>query len=198
MTELGPTARDEVLRAWCERDRACSLVPEDHRFIEDSSALRALIVELAAGRGPAGEDLPVDDLYDACGVIGRMIAQSGGSPTLASALIDHASETIDARGAAWIAPARAAVAEGFAAALVEGVERRALEAWEYPRCAVSLDAGAIAVTASYPCEDPEAIAEWAARVAKAIALGGARRAFVSGDARGALVDALAFVGVLVV
>ena len=69
---------------------------------------------------------------------GASSPSAGGSPTLASATLDHAADVLDARSAAWLVPARAAVAEGFAAALVESAQLETMRTWEFPSCAVPL------------------------------------------------------------
>jgi hypothetical protein len=92
------------------------------------------------------------------------------------------------------------VVEGFASELLERATLEALGTWEFPRCAVSLPDGAIAVAAGYPSEDGEVLADWAARVAKAAALRGVRRAFVDGAPQpcDALAEAFDVVGIAVV
>jgi hypothetical protein len=186
--------REAVVAAWCARDRESAVLPADRQIVDASAALRTWIVDRALSAGPH------DDLYDACAILGRFIAQRGGSPTLASLTINHAADALGVRGSTWIAPACAAVAEGFAATLVESALRSAMHAWEFPSCAVALDESTIAVAAGHPSDDPEVIAAWAARIAKAAALKGVRRAIVSGGdmARSAVVDALALVGIEVV
>jgi hypothetical protein len=185
------TNRDAIVEAWCAKDRARAVLPADRAIVDGSIAPRALVVDLVL----AGD--PEDELYDACGVLGRLIAQRAGSPTLASATIDHAAEAMGMAHAPWLAPARAAVAEGFAGALIEDARRESAQAWEYPCCAVPLDEGSIAVCAGHPSDDDELLAAWAGRVAKAAALKGIRRATVSGNAsaRAALIEALDLVGV---
>jgi hypothetical protein len=185
------TNRDVIVEAWCAKDRARAVLPADRAIVDGSSAPRALIVDLVLSGDPE------DELYDACGVLGRLIAQRAGSPTLASATIDHAAEAMEMANAPWLAPARAAVAEGFAGALIEESRRECAQAWEYPSCAVPLVEGAIALCAGHPSDDDEALAAWAGRVAKAAALQGVRRAKVAGNAlaRAALIEALGLVGV---
>jgi hypothetical protein len=188
---MKPTDRDAVIAAWCAKDRARGVLPADREIVDASTALRALVVDLVLAGGPE------DELYDACAVLGRLIAQRGGSPTLASATLDHACEALDARAAPWLVPARAALAEGFAAALIEDVKREAMRAWDYPACVVPLGEAAIAVAAGHPSDDDEVLAAWAARVAKTAAAKGIRRAVVAGgeSAREAVSDALALVGI---
>jgi hypothetical protein len=183
--------RDALVSIWCENDLALAVLSADRKVIDDSTTIRALIVELVLTDGAA------DELYDACAVLGRMIAQRGGSPTLASATVDHAADALDARDAPWVIPARAALAEGFASALIEAARREAAEAWEFPSCAVALGEAALAIAAGHPSDDDEVLAAWAARVAKSAALRGVRRAVIAGgeSACAALVDALYLVGI---
>ncbi|MGO9834243.1 MAG: hypothetical protein ACLP1X_08515 [Polyangiaceae bacterium] len=159
--------------------------------MDASTSLRALIVDLALSGGAD------DEIYDACGVLGRLIAQRGGSPTLASLTIDHACDALGAREAPWMAPARAAVAEGFAMALTEEAKREAAKGWEFPGCAVTIGDSALALAAGHPSDDDEVLAAWAARVANAAALKGVRRAIVAGPdrPRAALAEALTVAGI---
>jgi hypothetical protein len=187
---MGP-GHNEVLAAWCESDLACAVLPADRAMIQDSMAVRTLIVDRVLADGSC------DELYDACAVLGRLLAQHGGSPTLASAIVDHLADTLDLRDAPWVGPARGALAEGFALALVETARRDAMRTWEFPNCVVPLGQAALAIAAGHPADDEEDLAAWAARVAQGAALQGVRRAIVAGEERAcsALVDALALVGV---
>lgn len=186
-----PVDRNAAVIAWSARDRTRAVLPADHEIIDASASLRSLIVDLVIAAGPT------DELYDACAMLGRMVAQRGGSPTLASVTLDHAAEVLGAHEAPWLVAARAALAEGFAAQLVEQARRDAMNAWDYPACVVPLGEAALAIAAGHPSDDDEVLAAWAARVAKAAALQGIRRAVVSGGerARAALLDALGLVGI---
>jgi hypothetical protein len=183
--------RDAVVAAWSARDRARGVLRADREFVDTSASVRALIVDLVIAGGPE------DELYDACAVLGRLIAQRAGSPTLASATLDHACEALDSRGAPWLVPARAALAEGFAAALIEDARREGMQTWEFPACAVPLGEAAVAIAAGHPSDDDEVLSAWAARVANGAARKGVRRAVVAGGerAKAAVVDALALVGI---
>jgi hypothetical protein len=180
-----------VVVAWCRMDLARAVLPADRDAIEASITVRSLIVDLAIAGGPD------DELYDACAVLGRMLAQRCSSPTLASATVDHAAEAIGARAAPWVVPARASLAEGFASGLVEAARREAMDPWEFPGCAVPLGEAALAIAANPPSDDDEVLAGWAARVANAAALRGVRRAVVAGGERpcAAIIDALNLVGI---
>jgi hypothetical protein len=183
--------RSVILASWAEADRARAVLPADREIIDASASLRGLIVDLLMTRGEA------DELYDACSMLGRLIASRGGSPTFASATLDGASEALGTPGATWLVPARATVVESFSAALAESARREADQGWEFPSCAVPLGQAAVAIAAGLPSDDDEQIAAWAARVAKAAALAGIRRAVVSGNERActAVLDALALVGI---
>jgi hypothetical protein len=185
------TEQETVVTAWCERDHEHAVLPADREVIDGSRSIRALVVDLAISNG-AG-----DELYDACAVLGRLMGELGASPTLASFTIEDACAALGAGDAPWAAPARAAVAEGFAAALVEGVRREGMHAWDFPSCTVALGEAALAIAAGHPSDDDEVLAAWAGHVARAAALKGVRRAVIAGNerARTALLEALAFVGI---
>jgi hypothetical protein len=188
---MSQTDREAIVSDWCARDRARCVLAADREIVDASTAVRALIVDLARA-----EDAE-DELYDACAVMGRLIAQRQGSPTLASATLDHACEAMSAPSPPWLVPARAALAEGFAAALIESVRAEDVRSWEFPACTVPLGEAAVAITAGHPSDDDEVLAAWAGRVAKGAAAKGVRRAVVAGNdrARAAVVDALALVGI---
>jgi hypothetical protein len=189
---------DEIVAAWCARDRARAFLRIDHEVIESTTAVRALIVEralVAAG--------PHRDLFSACGVLGRLVGERGGSPTLAGTIIDGVLEALDAaeghatRDASWVASARAALAEGYAAARQEAARAEMRARWEYPTCAVALHEGIVSIAAGYPDDDEDALGAWASRVAHAAALAGVRRAVLGGPAPAvaALEDALNVAGI---
>jgi hypothetical protein len=182
---------EEALAAWSRCDLACAVLPADRELVAASTTVRALVVDLLVQAGPC------DELYDACAVLGRLFAQRGGSPTLASATIDHVAEALASPGAAWVPSARAALWEGFASALLESAQQAAMLAWEYPACSVPLGEGALAVAAGHPSDDDEVLAAWSARIARGATLRGVRRAIVSGGDRAseALLDAFQVVGI---
>lgn len=185
-----PDSREAMQRAWAENDAARAVLPADRAVIGDAASLRALVLDALGGRHDA------DELYDACALLGRTIAQHGGSPTFASSTLDGAAEVSGQRGA-WLVAGRAALLEGFSAALAEAAHREVARAWEYPACAVALGEAGVAIAAGYPSDDDEEVTAWAARVAKAAALSGIRRAVVAGRqaACAALLDAFALVGI---
>ncbi len=188
---MASTERDRLVAAWCAGDHLFAVLPADHAIIEGSLSLRSMIADLARSGGTD------EELYDVCAMLGRFVAQHGGSSTLVSQTIDQAGDAFGARGAPWVAPARAALVEGYASTLLEKAEEEARGNWDFPKCVVALSETRIAVAAGYPSEDPELLSEWAAKIAKAAALRGVRRAFVSGPnlARTSVEDALAVVGI---
>jgi hypothetical protein len=186
---------DATLASWADADKRATGAARDHEIIEATFSIRALIIELAK-REPVD-----DDLYDACACLGRLVARQRGSATLASVAIDHAREALGGVvEAAWIVGARAAACEGFSGELVEMERADALGAWEFPRCAVRVAASDIAIAAGHPADERDVLEAWAARAAKAAALLGVRRAFVSGrdGPRRALAEALSVAGIEVV
>jgi hypothetical protein len=183
--------RTALVATWSTKDRARAVLPADRDIVDASATIRALIIDLVLDGGSE------DELYDACAVLGRTIAQRKGSPTLASITLDHAAETLGARSAPWLVTARAALTEGFAATVIEDAQLEAMRTWDYPRCTVPLGQAGLAIAAGHPSDDEEVLAAWAARVAKAAALTGIRRVVLSGGERAsaALVDALTLVGI---
>jgi hypothetical protein len=190
---MSPRDPDRLVAAWCDLDRRSVVAADDEETILASSPLRGVIARFAIAGGTD------EEIFDACSSLGRLIAQRGGSPTLASATIDHAGDALGEPAAAWLAAGRAALAEGFTRGLLERVQHDALRSWEFPRCVVPLSSDTIAVAAGLPSDDAEVLGEWAARVAKAAALQGVRQAYVSGPdaARRALEDAFDVVGIAV-
>jgi hypothetical protein len=188
---MASTERDTLVASWCASDHLCAVLPADHEVIDGSLSIRAVIADLARSGGAD------EELYDVCAMLGRFVAQQGGSSTLASQTIDHAGDAFGAEGAPWLAHARASLVEGYASSLLERAQEDARRSWDFPKCVVSLSGTRIAIAAGYPSEDPELLSEWAAKIAKAAALQGVRRAFVSGPdrARTSVEDALTVVGI---
>jgi hypothetical protein len=182
---------DTAARLWSEADRRSGPSPADRGVVDSTASIRMLIVEIALRQGPD------EELYDACAVLGRLIADGGGSTSLAATCVDHACAALGDLTPPWAPGARAAMAEGFVRALVEGARKAGQASWDFPACAVRLDATTLAVAAGHPSDDEETLATWAGRAARAAACEGVRRAFVSGRdrPRAALVDAFAIVGI---
>jgi len=184
---------DELVEAWCACDRRLAFLAADRAVIEATREPRALVVEQLR------EGMPHVDLFHACAVLGRLIAESGGSPSLASSLIDTAQQVLPELGGETARGARAALSEGFVAARAEIARSKAAERWEFPGCVVPLPDASVAIAAGYPEDDEDALAAWAARVASEIARAGYRRALLAGGekARALLFDALELAGVKV-
>ncbi|MCA9587665.1 MAG: hypothetical protein KC657_20200, partial [Myxococcales bacterium] len=78
--------------------------------------------------------------------------------------------------------------------------RAASAAWECPACLVDVDGATVAVACGYPTDDPEALGDWAARLALFLSKRGIKRAILGGpepacaEAR----EALALIGIDVV
>src|ERR1700722_13660807 len=107
--------RTALVATWSTKDRARAVLPADRDIVDASATIRALIIDLVLDGGSE------DELYDACAVLGRTIAQRKGSPTLASITLDHAAETLG-RSAPWLVTARAALTEAFAATVIEDAQ----------------------------------------------------------------------------
>jgi hypothetical protein len=180
-----------VVRSWCERDRALAFLAEDRAAIDATVNARSLVVEILSEAGAHTE------LFRACGVLGRLLADRGASPSLAAVVIDSLRDVAATLDESTVRAARAALFEGFAAARAERARARAAAHWDYPACVVPLENASIAIAAGHPDDDEDALAAWAARVASAVARSGYRRAVIAGaeKARAALVDALELAGV---
>jgi hypothetical protein len=188
---------DDLVEAWCARDRTAAFLPGDHAVIEATKGPRALVVDRV--KTLAQDERVQKDLFHACAVLGRIFAERGGSPTLAASTIDGACQVLPELDGATARAARAALAEGFAAARAEAARVEAAAQWDFPRCAVPLEGSAVAIAAGYPDDDEDALAAWASRVASGVARAGYRRAVLAGNERAclALEDALSLAGVKV-
>jgi hypothetical protein len=184
---------ESLVAAWCARDRDAAFLPGDRAAIEATTAPRELIVAHVLANAPHA------DLFHACAVLGRLLAEHGGSPTLAAGVIDTLAELLPDLPTATARAARSAVAEGFAAARTEATRAEAAARWDFPGCAVPLEDAAVAIAAGFPDDDEDALAAWAARVANGVARAGFRRAILAGGERAcaALFDALELAGVKV-
>jgi hypothetical protein len=194
----GSSRTEAVMADWCARDHARAFLQVDHEVIESTTAVRALIVDHLLSHRVAEDARSERDLFNAFGVLGRLLASRGGSPSLAALTVDGAREAVaHAPDARWVMPSRAALAEGFASARRDLARGEATGRWEFPTCAVPLHEGILAIAAGYPDEDEDALAAWAARVANAAALAGTRRVVIAGPpaARAALTETLAVAGI---
>jgi len=199
-----PSLVDRMVARWCEADRARAFLRSDHEVIDSTTAVRSVIAERLLH--DHGEAASADrDLLHAFGILGGLVGERGGSPTLAAAIVDGALESLEEAlsltdatwTGPWVLPARAALAEAFSRAQLHTAHAEATARWEYPRCAVGVAEGTVAIAAGYPDDDGDAVSAWASRVAHAAAMAGVRRAIVSGSgaAEAALADALEIAGI---
>ncbi len=157
---------DETVDAWCARDLALAFLPADRAAVESTRGPRALVVErLREGAGDR-------DLFHACAVLGRVLAESGASPSLTAGTIDAVRESLPEVGDARTRAARAALFEGYVVARSESALAAAAARWEYPGCAVPLENASVAIAGGFPDEDDDSLAAWAARVASEVARAG--------------------------
>jgi hypothetical protein len=183
-----------ALAAWAEADQARALHPVDRDVIRATEAARCLVLELFASADPR-------DLWSACARLGGLMADAGGSPSLAAGAIDSAARALAEAGLehdpARIAPARASLLEGYVASVREAERNAGLASWEYPACAVPLGDGSVAVACGYPTDDGEVLAAWAARVAGRLVKDGVRKVVLAGspDATAELESAVTLVGI---
>ena len=137
-----PALVDRLVEEWCARDRARAFLRADLEVIESMAAARALAAEHLLRFAEEQASTEVDrDLLHAFGVLGRILGGRGGSPTLAAAVVDGARHALgaletpcmarQARGpdAAWVAPARAALAEAFVASREDATRAEAIARW---------------------------------------------------------------------
>ena len=193
--ELSGHDAERALAAWREHDAAHALHSHDRDAIRATDAPRALVLEHLARPAPAR------DLYNACARLGRLLADVGASPSLAVATLDGAARALADVGKACdparLPPARASMAEGYFASVLEAERVAARRAWDYPACSVRVAKDVIAIVAGYPADDGEALADWAARVAVGVSRDGYRSAVLAGSegAKAELTQALSMVGV---
>jgi hypothetical protein len=194
----------EIVDAWSRADHAHAFVPADHDAVEATRSLRLVVVDsLLREPGSAGRDL-----LHAFGALGRIIADRGGSPTLAASIVDGllaamgpsdaALDEVDAASpSAFAVSGRAAIAESYALARRAASREEARTGWDYPACVVPVDDGLVAIAAGCPDDDDEALTRWASGVARALTVSGVRRAVLSGNTKAivALEEALDLAGV---
>jgi hypothetical protein len=193
-SSAGPGRQAEELAAWVELDLARALHPADRAAIRATDSARWLVLDLLRG-GHAR------DLFNACARLGTLLAEAGASPTLAAATIDGAADSLQHAGVSFdanrVPAARASLLEGYVATVREAERALGLARWEYAGCVVRIDDGAASVACGHPADDPEALGAWAERVASRLLKARFRRVILGGDevAKGALAEALAFVGI---
>lgn len=181
---------DDALEAWAKLDSARALHPSDHRVLVDAEPVRSLVLELLT----AGAER---DLWNACARLGRVMAEAGASPSLASATIDHAAMAVGLADPARIAPARASLVEGYVASVRDTERTSSAAAWDYPSCVVSLEDGVAAVACGHPTDDADALTVWAEGVARGLRRTHVKRAVLAGSeaARSELASVLELIGI---
>jgi hypothetical protein len=185
-----------VLAAWAEHDAARALHPVDRNVIRATEAARSLVLDLLG----AGH---VRDLFNACARLGALMAEGGASPSLAAGAIDSGVRALEDVGVphdgSRLAAARASLIEGYVGAVRDAERARALDTWEYPACAVRLDAQTVAIACGHPTADAEALAGWAARIAGQSVKAKVRIAVLAGEdaAKAEVASALELVGIQV-
>ncbi len=184
---------DESVAAWCMSDKAPAFLGTDRAAVEATREPRALVVAQVQERAAHA------DLFNACAMLGRLLAESGGSPSLASSTLDSARAVLPELDPDRTRAARAALFEGFIAARAEIALATASSRWDFPGCAVPLESATLAIAAGYPEDDEDTLAAWAARVASEVARAGYRRAVLAGGEKAcaSLFDALELAGVKV-
>jgi hypothetical protein len=183
-----------AVEAWATHDAARAIHPADRAAIASTEAARALVVLLAEADGDPR------DLYTACATLGRLLAEAGASPTLASATMDGARAAALQGAVRDEVALRASLLEGFATGIVAAQRAAARSAWDWPRCATALDAETCAIAAGHPDEPDDSVVAWAETVASRASKAGVRRAIVGGEgrARVEVEAALRLVGIEVV
>jgi hypothetical protein len=191
--------RQELSATWAAHDAEHALHPTDHEVIGESETLRALVLEMFVASTTSTRDL-----FNACARLGALTAERGGSPTLAAATIDGAVHALSKAGVPFdgsrILPARASLIEGYLAVARDAERAAAALRWEYPACVVPLATdGDVAIACGYPDEDPEALASWAARLARQLVKAKVRRVLLSGPspAKTEVASAVGLVGIQV-
>lgn len=185
-----------VLAAWAEQDEARALHAADRAAIAATESARSLVVDRFASGGR--------DLFNACARLGGLLAEHGGSPSLAAGSIAHATRALALRGVepadAVVAAASASLLEGYVAAIRESERTAGRARWAYPACVVKTGDGEVAIACGHPHDDEDALAAWAARIAGRLTKANVKRATLSGtaEAKAEVASALSLVGIAVV
>lgn len=197
-----------VVSAWAAHDAEHALHPTDQDVICATEAVRWLVLERFVGpRGcPASGSVRTSerDLWSACARLGALTAEHGGSPSLAAIAIDGLVHALSTSGvpfdAGHVAAARASLVEGYVAGVRDAERSSAVARWEYPACSVPLAEDTVAVACGYPGDDGEALAGWAARIAKHLVKAKVRRVVLSGPdhVKGEVASAATLVGIEIV
>lgn len=129
------------------------------------------------------------------------MGEEGASPTLVAGTIDGAARALSDVGMSYdaelLASSKAALLEGYVAAIRDSERAHALGAWEYPACVVPLDDSSVAIACGYPSTDREELGAWAARIAGHLSKARVRRVVLAGksEARAELAAVVELVGI---
>src|SRR5205814_3130828 len=74
----GADATETLVTAWCARAREAAFLSGDRAAIDATAAPRELVVDLVRARAPHA------DLFHSCAILGRLLAEHDGSPSLAA------------------------------------------------------------------------------------------------------------------
>jgi hypothetical protein len=161
---------------WEAKDVAVAALAKDHDAARDARGLRELVCDLVLSAAPERE------LLTALHAFGHLLGEKGATPSAVSLTMDSGRAVLSASEAQMLGPsARAAVFEGYAAALRDLVVHESLGEWLPPAGIVRLSADAFAVAAHYPAREPDEISEWSTRVARFLKERGAKKVHVDGD-----------------
>ncbi len=167
----------QLALAWEQKDLAVAAVAKDRDAAKEARGLRELVCDLVLSAAA-----PQRELLTALHALGQLLGEKGATPSYVSLTMDSARAVLAPADADRLGPsARAAVAEGYVAALREASAREALAQWLPPAGIVRLSADAFAVAAQLPSQEPDDISEWATRIARHLKERGARTAQIDGD-----------------
>lgn len=167
----------QLALAWEQKDLAVAAVSKDRDAAKEARGLRELVCDLVLSAA-----VPQRELLTALHALGQLLGEKGATPSYVSLTMDSARAVLSESDAERLGPsARAAVAEGYVAALRETSAREALVQWLPPAGIVRLSADAFSVAAQLPSREPDDISEWATRIARHLKERGARTAHIDGD-----------------
>src|SRR5688572_23669221 len=98
---LDELALERALASWREHDVTRSIHPVDRDAIRATAAARALVLELFAHPDRVHQTQPPRDLFNACAALGRLLADAGASPSLATSTIDGAVRALSDLGVGY-------------------------------------------------------------------------------------------------
>jgi hypothetical protein len=178
--------------AWEQKDIAVAVLAKDREAAHDARGLRELICDLVLSAAA-----PQRELLTALHSFGHFLGEKGATPSYVSLTMDSARSVLAADAERLGPSERAAVAEGYFAAVRATIAHESLREWLPPTGIVRLAADAFAVAAHLPSHEPEDVSEWVTRVARHLKERGAKTAHIDGDAHvlGELRDTLLLAGI---